>query len=224
MATVHPFVTENMATLVSMYNANGRHYHNLNHINFCLARMEQALKEEEFAGFTDNELCGLEIAIWFHDVIYNAEAQMVTKGYSEDSSVDFMMGLAIKFCREYQLLEGETWEDFKEQILIAEKLIRATANHGSVPEDKLTALMVDIDLSSLALDWKEFRQNTDDVVLEYALFRDWNTIALGNARFLKGLIDKPIYHTEWGKKNLEEKAQWNIKRRIMEVLPVDEQR
>jgi predicted metal-dependent HD superfamily phosphohydrolase len=85
-------------------------------------------------------------------------------------------------------------------------------------------MMCDIDLSSLALPWAQFEENTDNVVLEYALMRDYDTIREGNVKFLKKLINKgtPIFQTEWGKQ-FEEKAQWNIKHRIAQVLPANEQ-
>jgi predicted metal-dependent HD superfamily phosphohydrolase len=160
----------------------------------------------------------LEIAIWFHDAIYNPEAQMVTPGYSENESIELM----------YSLFSSWTFRDpyessLQRQIAIAAALIRATASHGSASVDKLTDLMLDIDLSSLALPTKQFNVNTENVIAEYALFRDPVTIILGNARFLKGLYASPrLFHTEWGFSNFESASRYNILNRVNDVLPYAE--
>jgi predicted metal-dependent HD superfamily phosphohydrolase len=215
------FIVHNMHRLVALYSAPGRHYHNLNHINFCLARMEEAKKQDEFKHFKEEQWTALEIAIWFHDAIYNAEAQMVTPGYSEFESIEFMRYCAV----DYPLaINNPEWYSIQRD---AEDLILATAKHGKyIPETELEALMLDIDLASLALPWRQFKDNTDDVVMEYALFRPYDMIAVGNAKFLKGLIETNdrIYHTGWGYDAFEKMARWNIAHRVLEALPVEEQR
>lgn len=221
---MHHLVLLNLPTLIALYSSPGRHYHNLNHIHFCLARMEEAKLREEFK-FTNAEWGALEMAIWFHDAIYNAEAQMVKKGgYSEEESVDLMYGLAIDYFAQPYRPGAPIKPLLSEQLMIAQRLIEATAKHGEVPDDKLTALMVDIDLSSLALPWDQFNANTNDVVKEYALFRDEATITVGNARFLKGLYENSerLYHTDWGFENFESSARANILKRVNDLLPTNE--
>jgi predicted metal-dependent HD superfamily phosphohydrolase len=216
------FVQAYLVPLLTLYNGMDRYYHDINHINFCLARYEQFLNENPKQPLPSRDAEALLIAIYFHDAIYNPEAQMVSKGYSEHYSNQLMFGYATEFSRSIHNIDLKT--EFTETILLAEKLITATANHGEEHETFLEKLMCDIDLSSLALDWHDFDKNTQNVVMEYAAFRPMDKIVEGNAKFLKTLIDKgtPIFQTEWGMQ-FEAKAQWNIKHRIANVLPPNEQ-
>lgn len=215
------FISDNMATLTGLYNSPGRYYHTLDHIQFCLARMEEAKMQPEFISITNRQWDALEIAIWFHDVIYNPEAQMVKPGYSELESIEFMFALGIDFTKSSHLTGSHELQDFSYQLLQAEKCIKATINHSKVPDDLLVALMVDIDLSSLALVWSQFQKNTNNVVKEYSLFRDRDMIAVGNAQFLQKMLSaEHLYHTNWGQEKFEEAARSNIKMRVEDILGV----
>jgi predicted metal-dependent HD superfamily phosphohydrolase len=211
---LNQLVIEGKPTLLALYNGKDRFYHSINHINFCLGRFEEAKKFYKLDPVIED---AIEIAIWYHDAIYNAEAQMVSPGYSEHASSELMYAIAEKMIMDDKIA-------LKESILIAERCIKATAEHGKKHELFAEQLMCDIDLAGLGLPWTQFEKNTDDVIAEYALFRDPRIIIEGNAKFLKKLIDsgEPIFQTEWGKQ-YEEMAQWNIKHRIALVLPPSEQ-
>jgi predicted metal-dependent HD superfamily phosphohydrolase len=56
----------NREDLVAAYNAPGRHYHNLAHIEDCLA----ALARVDNLSVAEREI--LSEAIWWHDVVYDA--------------------------------------------------------------------------------------------------------------------------------------------------------
>jgi predicted metal-dependent HD superfamily phosphohydrolase len=219
------FVQFCLPTLLALYNGKDRFYHDITHINFCLARVEQFNRDTATGSGSDlseTEWEALLIAVYFHDAIYNAEAQMVQPAWSEHYSSQLMYGLATEYRKT--LRTQEEIDELTNVILLADKLIIATAKHGEEHDTFLEKLMCDIDLSSLALPWNQFDKNTDQVIREYALFRDEATIREGNAKFLKKLIDKgtPIFQTGWGAQ-FEEMAQWNIKHRIALVLPANEQ-
>jgi predicted metal-dependent HD superfamily phosphohydrolase len=56
----------NREDLVAAYNAPGHHYHNLAHIEDCLA----ALARVDNLSVAEREI--LSEAIWWHDVVYDA--------------------------------------------------------------------------------------------------------------------------------------------------------
>ena len=53
--------------LVAMYSELHRHYHNQNHIANCLAEFDRV------KSFVDNPPA-VELAIWFHDAVYDPRA------------------------------------------------------------------------------------------------------------------------------------------------------
>jgi predicted metal-dependent HD superfamily phosphohydrolase len=63
--------------LIAAYTAPGRHYHNLAHIEDCLALLARVdnLSEREHAILTE--------AIWWHDVVYDA-----TRADNEERSAE----------------------------------------------------------------------------------------------------------------------------------------
>ena len=107
--------------LIAAYAAPGRHYHDLAHIEDCLAALArvQNLSEREHEILTE--------AIWWHDVVYDA-----TRADNEELSA--------------RLAEQHVREDIREHVA---RLIRLTKTHAVQPGDRLGAIMISIDLSIL---------------------------------------------------------------------------
>src|SRR6266404_260732 len=107
--------------LIAAYTAPGRHYHNLAHIEDCLA----ALTHVDNLSSREREI--LSEAIWWHDVVYDA-----TRSDNEELSA--------------RLAEQHVREDLRQEV---GRLIRLTKTHDVQPDDRLGAILISIDLSIL---------------------------------------------------------------------------
>lgn len=63
--------------LVNYYNKKNRAYHNMNHIKVCLHEFEQVKSSLKYPH-------DVELAIWFHDIIYDPKSPL-----NEDKSAEF---------------------------------------------------------------------------------------------------------------------------------------
>ncbi|WKA30183.1 HD domain-containing protein [Bradyrhizobium roseum] len=111
----------NREQLIAAYSAPGRHYHNLAHIEDCLA----ALARIENLSPREREI--LVEAIWWHDVVYDA-----TRADNEELSA--------------QLSEQHVRADIRDEVA---RLIRLTKSHDVQVDDRLGAILISIDLSIL---------------------------------------------------------------------------
>ena len=107
--------------LIAAYTAPGRHYHNLAHIEDCLA----ALARIDNLSAREREI--LTEAIWWHDVVYDA-----TRSDNEERSAE--------------LAEQRVRADIAAEV---GRLIRLTKTHDVKPGDRLGAILISIDLSIL---------------------------------------------------------------------------
>ena len=111
----------NREELVAAYTAPSRHYHNLAHIEDCLA----ALARVDHLSPAEREI--LSEAIWWHDVVYDA-----TRADNEELSA--------------RLAELHVRPDISEEV---GRLIRLTKTHDVQGDDRLGAILISIDLSIL---------------------------------------------------------------------------
>jgi predicted metal-dependent HD superfamily phosphohydrolase len=111
----------NRDELVAAYTAQGRHYHNLAHIEDCLG----ALARVDNLSAAEREI--LVEAIWWHDVVYDA-----TRADNEELSA--------------RLAEAHVRADISREV---GRLIRLTRTHQVLPDDRLGAVLISIDLSIL---------------------------------------------------------------------------
>ncbi|MBR0838294.1 phosphohydrolase [Bradyrhizobium manausense] len=107
--------------LVAAYTAPGRHYHNLAHIEDCLAALAQV------NGLSSLEREILTEAIWWHDVVYDP-----TRRDNEERSAEFA--------------EQHMRADLRDEV---GRLIRLTKSHDVGADDRLGAILISIDLSIL---------------------------------------------------------------------------
>jgi len=127
--------------LINSYCEPQRHYHTLTHIEHCLGMFDQC---KSLVSNPD----ALEIAVWFHDVIFEPG-----RHDNEALSKELYLYLSIKVhAPELRELVG--------------RLIMATLHDGSSLEDDDACYMVDIDLSSFGLSWDEFLRDSDNLRLE----------------------------------------------------------
>ena len=112
----------NREQLIAAYTVPGRHYHNLAHIEDCLATLARV------ENLSPREREVLTEAIWWHDVVYDAK-----RADNEELSA--------------QLAEEHVRKDIAVEVA---RLIRLTKTHDVQPSDRLGAILISIDLSILA--------------------------------------------------------------------------
>lgn len=173
-------------TIANRYGEPHRHYHDLGHIRQCLSELDQA---DGAIGETD----ATEMAIWFHDVIYEYAAKD-----NEERSADTFRSYAA----------GALDEAFIDRVY---DFILATKHTGSAP-DEGTAFLVDIDLSGFGLPWEGYLADSDALRLEAPNVSDADYYA-GKLRFLDSLLEWPsIFQTAHFRDRLEAQARANIAR------------
>lgn len=179
-------------TLMDSYGEPGRRYHTAAHIAHCLAQFDPAapLMRDPDA---------VEMALWFHDAIYEPRATD-----NEARSAEMFQARA----------SGALDDDFVSRVF---ELIMVTT-HQEPPDDPDAEYMVDVDLSSFGLPWDEFRRDSDAVREEYAHVDDARFYAT-QLRFLRSLLNRsPLYCTPYFRDRLELRARENITRHVEELL------
>lgn len=150
--------------LVQLYSGPGRRYHNLQHIGDCL-------QEFDSAAHLAVKPLALEMAIWFHDAIYDSHAHD-----NEVRSADLAREwLAKAQCPEPTIL------DVVALIL--------TTQHTAIPFDPDSILMVDIDLSILGRTEAVFRRYEEQIRQEYSWVPD-QLFANKRAQILSGFLSR----------------------------------
>lgn len=146
--------------LISAYTDSQRHYHNLEHI---LAMLELC----DVNIFDPDQRLLLNLAAWFHDVVYNPHASD-----NEEQSA---------------LLMAKILEPLKlptiDLIAQAQTLILATQEHLVAP-DKLAQILIDADLAILAAHPDDYDKYAAAVRQEYAQVPD-DLFYAGRLQFLE---------------------------------------
>lgn len=176
------------ALVASRYAEAHRAYHTAEHINECLGWSDgvrdQALRPAE-----------LEIAIYFHDLVYEPQTRD-----NERRSAELFREEAASAGVAAPLIER------------IEKLIESTEKHAIEGAD--AALLSDIDLSILGASPTRYMRFERDIRTEYAMFDD-ATYRAGRANVLRGFLERlGIYKTASFASRLEAQARDNISRAL----------
>lgn len=188
--------------LIKAYTEEGRHYHNLDHINDGLDKLD----EVRDLGLTSDP-DGIEVAWWFHDAVYDT-----TSHVNEEASAAVANNILKSLGFSDKLLAHI---GLRMQVV---ELILAT-KHDLLPGTEDGRLIVDIDLASLGTSQEIFDQNTANIRKEYAHVSDEDFIR-GIAQFFRKFLEgRPsIYLTEHFRKIYETQAQENLKRVIAKAV------
>lgn len=176
--------------LSALYSNPQRKYHNFDHIQDCLLQLETV------RGISDDPLA-LEVAIWFHDAIYNP-----SKKDNEEQSALYA----------YEKLKvGEVSLEFTQKV---KELILAT-KHLQSQKDHDFQFMVDIDLTNLAVSFEEFVINTQKIREEYTGLSD-KDFKRGRAVFLRSMLTRErIYYSDYFFQRYEIAARKNLQESIV---------
>jgi predicted metal-dependent HD superfamily phosphohydrolase len=174
--------------LAAAYGEAGRHYHTDRHISECLKHFNSFRHLAERPG-------EIEIALWFHDAVYDARRQ--------DNEV-----LSAAWATEY--LNAERAESGVVDRIAA--MILATKNH--IAQDSDTALLLDIDLGILGSNPEAFEAYDRAIQLEYAWVPEAEYRS-ARAKVLQQFLDRPIlYQTREFRDRYEAQARSNLEQKI----------
>lgn len=172
------------------YSEDGRFYHNLDHLHHAL-QIAQDLQEEA-ENFT-----AVQLAIWFHDIIYDAKAQD-----NEEKSAMFAGRVLFQ------------WE--LNELLIAEvvRLILLTKSHVLMGDDHNGRVLLDADLAILGAPDVSYDAYAHAVRQEYAFVSE-DVYRQGRQLILQQFLNRPtLFSTEPMRLLLEAQARQNITREL----------
>lgn len=184
---------EEYKELVNLYGENTRAYHNLVHI-------AHSIKELECVGHLVKNKDVLELALWYHDAIYDTNAKD-----NEEKSAE----LAIN-----RLSKAKLKDDY---ISCVEKLILNT-KHSQKPQEEDARYFTDIDLAILGKDSPEFDEYERDIRDEYSWVPDAQ-FAEGRKAVLNMILGSgQIYSTDFFRTKYEVQAQKNLERSLTKKI------
>ena len=173
--------------MVNAYNEHQRHYHTLAHIGHCLSIFDLC---KSLATNPD----ALEIAVWFHDVIFEPG-----KRNNEALSAELYQ----------ELSAGVHDSEFRDLV---DRLIMATLHDGCSLDDSDAAYMVDIDLSSFGLPWEDFLRDGQHLRKECPHLSDTEYYRR-QGDFQSCLLARPrFYLTDFFYQRYEQQARDNLTR------------
>lgn len=175
--------------IVAAYNEPHRAYHTLAHLQDCLTKFESAR-------LLARQPDAVELALYFHDVIYNPR----TSDNEERSAT-----LAVQ-----QLQCGQVPQSLVE---VVGQLILAT-QHQTVPQDEDAALLVDIDLAILGSPIAEFDRYEANIRHEYSWLPE-TVYRVKRVSLLERFLDRSrLFQTDLFHRQYERQARHNLQRSI----------
>ncbi|MEH1789066.1 hypothetical protein [Nostoc sp.] len=198
--TLQPFGVDQVAAdkafnlLVAAYSTPGRYYHTLKHIDHVLNTI-QILQ-----GYTNN-VAAVQLAAWFHDVVYDSQAQD-----NEERSADYASELLSNLGIPEIIITTVT------------RLILNTKDHQAAVNDYDSQVLLDADLAILATDPVQYGEYTYGIRQEYAWVAEKNYIT-GRQQVLEGFLKRSrIYFTPLMLEFAEPSARGNIQGEIQSLL------
>ncbi len=189
-----PLVLE---TLVEKYSEPARAYHNSAHIDFCLHQLDDVSTH-----LAEPHL--VEMAIWFHDAIYEARA-----ADNEARSAAWAV----------EVLRTAGAEPHQTQRV--RELILATS-HTQPATDADMALLLDIDLAILGQAAAQFDQYETAIRQEYAWVPLERYIS-GRGQVLQSFLERPrIYTSPHFYRRYEEPARANLARALADLATLQQ--
>jgi predicted metal-dependent HD superfamily phosphohydrolase len=180
--------------LVAAYSTPGRYYHTLKHIHHVLSTIEILQAHSK-------DLAAVQLAAWFHDVVYDTQAQD-----NEERSADYAS----------QLLSSLGIPN--SNIATVTRLVLNTKHHQAAVDDYDSQVLLDADLAILAANSVQYQEYANAIRLEYNYVPEAQYIA-GRRRILEQFLQKKrIYFTTLMFEVAEQSARENIQGEIQSLL------
>jgi len=181
------------ADLVRHYNGDGRYYHVLNHVGELLDMVSEVRDLTQ-------DYQTIQLAIWFHDVIYDPRGKD-----NEVKSAEY----ARKALQKLGLPERT--------VNRVSDLILKTVSHVSEKEDGDALILLDADLAPLGADEEVFSRQSEALRQEFGWIPE-EEYRESRVRILSNFLNRErIYQTEWMYQARERKARDNLSQAIAEL-------
>jgi predicted metal-dependent HD superfamily phosphohydrolase len=131
------------AVVTARYTESHRSYHTIQHLDECFARLDEARHLAD-------EVHEVELALWFHDAVYEVRAQD-----NEERSASWAQEAAVRHGVALAVAERV------HQLVLATK-------HDAMPTSPDAALLVDVDLAILGAASERFDEYEQQVRQEYS--------------------------------------------------------
>ncbi len=178
--------------LYSTYTARGRHYHHLNHLTIMVKVTRQTNLKLD-----DPDL--YYFALFYHDFVYNPLRQD-----NEERSAD----------RAVKILEEAGVDPAR--VTRCRAMIEQTKTHRLTPaaDGPTDALLLDVDLAVLGIEWRDYEVYTKMIRQEYRLVPDL-LYRPGRAKVLRSFLERShIYLTPHFRSTSEARARENLTREL----------
>ena len=186
------FVKQAFNHLVDRYAEKHRYYHTLEHIDACLKHLDQ--HADIIPG-----LVNVEIAIWFHDVIYDPKRND-NEAMSAEYAKVFLQSVGLRF------LEIEKIE----QLILLTK-------HPAYPKLEDEKYLLDIDLSILGANKALYDSYEQGIRKEYAYVPNL-LYKKGRKKVLNSFAKlERIFYTDYFYQKYESQARQNIARALLDL-------
>ena len=171
--------------LIDAYSEPQRVYHTLHHIQQCLSQFDKIRSLLQNAD-------AVELAIWFHDVIYRPGAAD-NEQLSANQFMEMTSGLFDEVLRS-----------------TVSQHIMATLHCGENADNPDTKYLVDIDLSSFGLPWPEFLRDSKCLREEMSHLSD-EVFYRKQFEFQRNLLDQHrFFKSDYFYDNCEDQARKNL--------------
>ena len=180
--------------LVALYSEPHRHYHNLRHVADCLAEFDslRPLARKPVA---------VELAIWFHDAVYDSRAPD-----NEERSAELAKRRIAEAGGSAELCAA-----------VAALVLATKAHDASLHPD--APLLVDVDLSILGQPERRFDEYETDIRAEYS-WVPGEVFRVKRAEILERFLARArIYSTESVFAKYERQARVNLERSVRRLKP-----
>ncbi|MDZ7958935.1 MAG: methyltransferase domain-containing protein [Aulosira sp. DedQUE10] len=198
--TLQPFNVSQIAgnkvfnDLIAAYSTPGRYYHTLKHILHVLITIDNLQTYVK-------DLSTVQLAAWFHDIIYDTQAKN-----NEERSAEYT-------CKLLSIL-GLTANN----IAHITRLIINTKYHQAAADDFDSQVLLDADLAILATDSIQYQEYVNAIRQEYAWVPQADYIA-GRKQILERFLQRQrIYFTPLMLEAAEQSARANL---IAEIKILD---
>ncbi|HSG16768.1 MAG TPA: metalloprotease family protein [Anaerolineae bacterium] len=181
------------ADMVVRYNGDGRYYHILTHVGEVL---------DTAGGMHDlaDDYKSVQLAIWFHDVIYDSRAKD-----NEVRSAEYARAALKKLGMP------------ERTITRVSDMILKTVTHESENEDRDALILLDADLAPLGADKEVFARQSDALRQEFGWIPE-DEYKANRVQALGGFLNRErIYQTDRLYQALEAKARSNLNQAIAEL-------
>jgi len=179
--------------LTQNYQQADRHYHNLTHLHNMLQLFDQYQTDIQ-------QPLVFQLAIWWHDVIYNAKRKD-----NEKKSAESAQQMLAAFLSEIQM-----------QTLT--ELILSTEKHQPLNEHPDTQLFLDVDLAILAADRATYQKYSQAIWKEYKKAYLKILYKMGRKKALKHFLQQTnIFYTPLFRQKYEAQARQNIQEEIINL-------